>query len=94
MKPRLVVCLGQLSSGSVSHLAAGAILNDEVLKGLLHAVQDVLRLYLFPSVQVPLLLWVAVVIVIFSVCTSRVQDLEGPLANLSTAARVRALIAR
>lgn len=38
--------------------------------------------------QIPLLLWVAAVIVIFGVSYSSLQGLQGPLASLDTASHV------
>jgi hypothetical protein len=44
--------------------------------------------------QVPLLLWVAAVIIIFGVSFQKLQGLQGPLASLNAAAHVRFRFAR
>jgi hypothetical protein len=46
------------------------------------------------SAQVPLLLWVAAVIIIFGVSFQKLQGLQGPLASLNAAAHVRFRFAR
>lgn len=51
-------------------------------------------LFLLRMPQVPLLLWVASVIIIFGVSFQLLQGLQGPLASLNAAAHVRFRFAR
>jgi hypothetical protein len=52
------------------------------------------RCHLTLVLQVPLLLWVAAVIIIFGVSFQKLQGLQGPLASLNAAAHVRFRFAR